>query len=329
MSGPGYAQTGQRLCYDSSGREIPCPGSGQDGEFRAGAPWPEPRFAVTGESVLDRLTSLTWSHDANPAEFPMTWNEALAFIEGLNRENRFGCNDWRLPNRRELRSLIGYQTRKPALPEGHPFSNLFESWYWSATTAAISPGHAWYVHLAGGRMFYGNKEESFLVWPVRGAGNGLLAATGQGACFDDRGDQIPCSGTGQDGETRIGAPWPDPRLETVQDGVLDRLTGLVWRQPADKKPVDWDGALAAVKGSGPWRLPNINELESLVDCAAHGPALPQKHGFSGLHDAYWSATTSRFEPDWAWALYLNKGAIGVGHKKAARFHVWPVRESGR
>ena len=34
--------------------------------------------------------------------------------------------------------------------------------------------------------------------------------------------------------------------------------------------------------------------------------------------------TSAFEPDWAWALYLDKGAVGVGQKAGAYFHVWPV-----
>jgi hypothetical protein len=31
-----------------------------------------------------------------------------------------------------------------------------------------------------------------------------------------------------------------------------------------------------------------------------------------------------FEPDWAWALYLNKGAVGVGQKWAAHFPAWAV-----
>ena len=34
--------------------------------------------------------------------------------------------------------------------------------------------------------------------------------------------------------------------------------------------------------------------------------------------------SSFFEPDWAWALYLNKGATGVGFKKEDGFHLWPV-----
>ena len=32
-------------------------------------------------------------------------------------------------------------------------------------------------------------------------------------------------------------------------------------------------------GTYSWRLPNINELESLVDCSAHSPALPHGHPF--------------------------------------------------
>ena len=79
-------------------------------------------------------------------------------------------------------------------------------------------------------------------------------------------------------------------------------------------------------GAG-WRLPNINELESLVDCAAANPAVPPDHPFTEVRDVYWSSTTSLYEPDWAWALYLDKGAVGVGQKIQARFHVWPVREN--
>jgi hypothetical protein len=33
-----------------------------------------------------------------------------------------------------------------------------------------------------------------------------------------------------------------------------------------------------------------------------------------------------FEPDWAWALYLTKGAVGVGQKKGEHFSVWAVRD---
>ena len=79
----------------------------------------------------------------------------------------------------------------------------------------------------------------------------------------------------------------------------------------------------------PWRLPNINELESLVDCGTHSLALPDGHPFNEVGDVYWSSTTSLYEPDWAWALYLDKGAVGVGQKTYARFRVWAVRSCHR
>lgn len=329
-----YLQTGQDSCHGTDGRPIPCAGSGQDGEFRAGLAWPAPRFQEYGGRVLDRLTGLVWTRDANLPEFPLTWMEALDFVARMNETRLLGHADWRLPNRRELRSLVSHQTRRPVLPRPHPFINVFPGWYWTSTSAAISPAHAWYVDMDGGRMFYGGKDQSFLAWPVRGYSM-MLAATGQKFCHDAQGRLQPCADSGHDGETQSGQPWPKPRF--VEDGecVVDALTGLRWLRTTDLAggPVAWMEAISVVRalnatplGAYGWRLPNINELESLVDCAAHTPALTSGHPFHDVRDAYWSSTTSLYEPDWAWALYLDKGAVGVGQKAGRHFHVWPVAD---
>lgn len=326
----GYLQTGQGHCYDAVGRIIACAGSDQDGELRKGLPLPTPRFEEQGELVRDLLTGLTWTRSANLAEFPLTWQEALDFVAGMNREQAFGHGDWRLPNRRELRSLLHFEARNPALPQGHPFGDVVLNWYWTATTAAIHPAYAWYVHLEGARMFYGRKDQYYLLWPVRGE-SAILPATGQRDCFDASGTARSCAGTGEDGEQPTGLAWPSPRFEVNEEMVLDRLTGLGWHRRATLTPgpVGWPEALEAVAGlnrssSVRWRLPNINELESLVDCSCFDPALPAGHPFTDLRGIYWSSTTSFFEPDWAWALYLVKGATGVGVKTSAAFDVWPV-----
>jgi len=328
-----YLWTGQRSCYDTVGHEIPCQGTGQDGESARGRRWPQPRFTATVETVVDHLTGLVWTRMANAASYPLSWSEAFGFIADMNRAHAYGRADWRLPNRRELRSLVSHQTRKPALPEGHPFLDVFSGWYWSSTTAVISPTHAWYIHMEGARMFYGGKDQSFLVWPVCGVGNGLLAATGQTQCYDPQGQVVSCHTCGQDAALRRGRAWPIPRFVPQGEVLIDRLTGLGWRRGADLTgaPVSWADALAAVRElngqtAGAWRLPNINELESLVDCSRHSPALPVEAAFAGLCDGYWSATTSVYEPDWAWALYLDKGAVGVGQKSGPYFHVWAVRD---
>lgn len=326
--------TGQKHCFDTAGKGISCVDSGQDAEFQTGMSWPHPRFSLDGKTVHDNLTGLTWSRDANPGAFPCTWPEALQAINTLNREVYCGHRDWRLPNRRELRSLMDYQTRKPALPQDHPFTNIFIHWYWSSTTAAIHPGYAWYVHLEGARMFYGKKDQEALFWPVRGTGNGLLAATGQNLCYDGDGKKIPCPDSGQDGEFRTGTPWPSPRFSVIADNLVrDHLTDLVWLQQTDLHTgkVSWQQALEAVKAlkasqPGNWRLPTINELESLVDADAHSPALSKNHPFTNLQEGYWSSTTSSFETDWAWVLYMEKGACGVGYKPDSTFFIWPVTD---
>lgn len=332
---PHYLNSGQRLCYDAVGRETDCAGSGQDGEFRPGRPWPNPRFSLNEGLVHDNLTGLIWTRDANPGGFPLTWTEALEWVAGLNAQAFLGRTDWRLPNRRELFSLVSFQERVPALPAGHPFQNAFRGWYWSSTSAAINPAYAWYLHTEGGRMFYGKKDQSFLLWPAAGPGNGVLPVTGQKECFDQQGRPLDPGGSGQDGALRMGAPWPEPRFSNEGEAVRDNLTGLIWTRSADLAHgnSDWETALATAAGLNQnppdgakgWRLPAITELESLVDASAHSPALPAGHPFEGVGQAYWSSTSSSFEADWAMALYLHKGAVGVGRKEGRHFLVWAVR----
>jgi len=119
-------------------------------------------------------------------------------------------------------------------------------------------------------------------------------------------------------------------------GVIDCLTGLCWHHGENvaNAEVSWEQALALIEtlnaaaGKAGWRLPNINELESLVDGSRARPALALATDMFDLPGAVcWSSTTSLYEPDWAWALYIDKGAVGVGHKQQARFSAWAVREA--
>jgi hypothetical protein len=98
--------------------------------------------------------------------------------------------------------------------------------------------------------------------------------------------------------------------------------------------LDWKSALDYVEklndessfGHDDWRLPDIAELESLTDMSRHTPALPQDWPFIQVQAFYWSSTTSRYEEQYAWVLYLVDGAVGVGYKPLAEFYLWPVRE---
>ncbi len=330
-----FLQTGLRGCYDGSGREVSCRGTFQDGALRLGEPLPEKRFEPGEQAVFDRYTGLCWARSANQFQFPLSWPEALEAVQSLNAEAFGECSDWRLPNRRELRSLVGHGTSRPALPSGHPFNEVQQTWYWTSTTSAMHPAYAWYVHFEGGRMFWGRKDQYALVWPVRERGF-ALPRTGQTRCFDSRGSQVHCPGSGQDGAYRSGLQWPNPRFTTLPAGILDRLTNLVWHRDGflDREELSWEQALDRVAGlrardNIAWHLPNINELESLVDASRHSPALPAEHPFRNVQEVYWSSTSSCFATDWAFALYLHKGAVGVGYKPTAKMAVWPAVEAFR
>ncbi|WP_415716826.1 DUF1566 domain-containing protein [Maridesulfovibrio sp.] len=331
MIKPAYniISTGLQKCYNSLGEEIHCENSGQDAEYSIGAIAKGNRFDVKNNLVHDLLTGLSWLKQADVFTYPLEWEETLDAVARLNKDEFMGYSDWRLPNRKELRSLVSHGAKKPALPRDHPFQNVFLGWYWTSTTSAVAPAYAWRVHFEGGRMFYGNKKDPSMCWPVRGESY-ILAQTGQKNCFSATGDKISCESSLQDGALQLGTNWPEPRFTVTPYGVLDELTHLIWSKDADLAGLlDWQEALKSIKALNKnsrltWRLPNINELESLVDASQAKPALPVGHPFGETNEAYWSSTTSFFEPDWAYALYLHKGAVGVGFKQKAEFYYWPV-----
>ena len=163
--------------------------------------------------------------------------------------------------------------------------------------------------------------------------------TGQTACWDAGGNPIACAGTGQDGEYQLGAS-ASPRFTDNADGtVKDNLTGLIWLKSADcLGPQTWANALTLsntlaagscglTDGSvaGAWRLPNIKELQSLIDFGQFFPALPVGHPFSVVHFSnYWSSTTRQNGTIAAWYVYLDAG-LANGDYKGAHYEVWPVR----
>lgn len=295
------------------------------------------RFQVKNETVTDTLAGLTWLKNASLFEFPLSWDEALNSVATLNSQVFGGHDDWRLPNRRELFSLVSHERINPCLSSGHPFKNVFNGYYWTSTSCTRLPDQAWYIHFGGARVFKGMKYASYMVWSVRtlnGSQPVTVFQTGQANCYDVNGGIIACGGTGQDADIRSGKPLPQNRFSKEGRCVLDRATGLTWLQDANpfKNPVSWQKALDLVSGMNhrkehgyrDWRIPGVRDLESLTDMGRHSPALPEGHPFQDVQDFYWSSTTSRYDQSYAWALYSIDGIIGVAHKPLSEFFLWPV-----
>lgn len=305
--------TDQTNCYTTDGELISCSGTGQDADIPKTVPDPDSRFVTESDTVIDRYTGLLWTKDAGMSQFPLSWPEAFEFIRKINENKLLGLKNWRLPARDELFSLISHARINPAVVCPERFDNLFNGYYWTCDACARYPRQAWYIHMGGGRVVKGMMDQSSMVWPVH---DGL-----SGSRLKNYENDINL--------------LPAQRFKVSKECVLDHQTGLCWLKDADpvSGAVTWDMALKfiismnrrATNGSANWRLPNIRELASITDILKHSPAIAGAELFESIQPFYWSATTSVYEPSYAWTLYTTDGNIGVGYKKNPEFHIWPVR----
>ena len=120
---------------------------------------------MNGFAVRDNETGLVWEQSPSTSFF--TWFDAHIHCNNLTVGNRKG---WRLPTVHELASLVDIGQTNPALPAGHPFSNVFLSGNWSATTCGICvDSRAWQVSFGGGGVSTpGLKSGATSVWCARG-----------------------------------------------------------------------------------------------------------------------------------------------------------------
>lgn len=121
-------------------------------------------------------------------------------------------------------------------------------------------------------------------------------------------------------------------IDNTDGTVTDSLTGLMWVRSPDSVTRTWQQALDYVKslrlcGYADWRLPNINELERLVN--AEQPNLAtwlNTQGFSNVQSGfYW---LSAYDPHDAWFFYMWYGDVNSSNK-SSNCYVWPVRSGQR
>ena len=121
-----------------------------------------------------------------------------------------------------------------------------------------------------------------------------------------------------DGDLKKGVAWPDPRFTDIGNGTIcDNLTGLMWEQ-APSGASDWVGALSYANnldlgGHSDWRLPNVNELKSLINAAEGNFAgWLNDQGFSGVQASnYWSSTNWAATPTSAWYVHMGYGKLFI------------------
>jgi len=177
---PGTDQVG---CWNGSGVPIACAGTGYDGDVQAGAPL---AYVDNGDgTVTDLNTGLMWEKKSDDGSIhdkdaTYTLDDALTVhVGGLNAASFAGHDDWRVPNVRELQSIVDFHTTNPAVSAAFntactagcdvtTCSCTTATFYWSSTAYMNSPGNKWQVDFVGGYVNNGGNINLHSVRAVRG-----------------------------------------------------------------------------------------------------------------------------------------------------------------
>ncbi len=199
-----------------------------------------------------------------------------------------------------------------------------------------------------GHLFLGNPQQLPPLCEPQ-APSAALPATGQTTCFDFVAGQgfvpVPCAGApcpGQDGSYATGCPMEGRFVDNGDGTVTDNCTGLQWQKDtADvngdgRLSPEWDGgdavpwcdALAYCEnlifaGHDDWLLPNVRELQSIVDYGRFNPSIDPV--FGALSSVYWSSTSYAGNPDVAWVVGFGNGFVYSSGVKGNDYYVRAVR----
>lgn len=107
---------------------------------------PVGRYTVSGGTVYDTKTKLTWQQAVQmPAMYGAAGQTYCATVSST-----LGGSGWRLPTIKELATLVDYsQTTGTAIDQNY-FPNTPADWFWSSTPLAGLSTEVWALYLASG-----------------------------------------------------------------------------------------------------------------------------------------------------------------------------------
>ncbi len=250
---------------------------GFDTRTATGLPNPQSYDYLSDPAVVyDGVTGLVWQRDMTDATFNLF--QAREQCAGLTLD---GHDDWRLPSRIELTSIIDYTAIRTTLVDLSAFPGAVDGIYWT-NSPSQNPSVFWNIDFSTAAV---NTEFQMGVHLVRC----VRRPTPQG-------------------------PLP-PHYDFSQPGtVRDNWTGLTWQRTAAPDLMNGNAAVSycgAVTPAGEWRLPTLKELETLVpehsfasfdvDVFPEPDFIPIDAGQA----TFW--TSSWWDNNWMWAF-----AVGIG-----------------
>ncbi|SLM31434.1 exported hypothetical protein [Desulfamplus magnetovallimortis] len=244
-------------------------------------------------TVTDQDTGLMWQQADDGVE--RNWYIACEACEELELA---GYDDWRLPRVDELRTLVDYSLYEPSM---NPVFDVISRAYWSGTTHAGSSLLAWYVSFYGGKVEQSAKGNDFYLRCVRSGPYWSL----------DTNDSL---------------------IIINEDVVEDIRTGLQWQRQDDSVERTWSDACKyceelVLGGYYDWRIPEIEELVSIIDYTEYSPSINE----DVLESAesywevssfwYWSNTKVASDIYNLWGVGFGRGDVDVDYHTSTN----PVR----
>lgn len=289
--------TNQSLCYDSStGNPLACSGTGADADHNGN----KPSYTVSSDGLIvtDNVTGLVWqqSSDTNGdgnlgQDDKLYQSDAMGYCENLSYG---GVDSWRLPSIKELYSLILFSGKDPSGYQGSDINEL---------TPFIDEVFDWaFGDLDNGeRIIDGQFASSTLYVSTTMNADATMFGVNfvdgriKGYPSERSAYYVRCVSGGSDYGVNV---FSDNGDQTVSDSE----TGLMWQQD-DTDSTNWEDAIAQCTsaetgGYQDWRLPNVKELQSIVDYS-RSPATHNQAAIDPVFNAS-PITNEAGEIDWGY-----------------------------
>lgn len=264
--------TGVDGCYNQT-TSIDCPISASDPFYGQDYHYTSNPMSFTNNgdgTITDNVTSLMWQMDHDG--FSYNWFEATGTYDATNNPGTTdvcggltlgGHTNWRLPEKRELKSIVDYGVVSPSIDATYfPSTGIFNYW----TASEYDSTTAWYGQFLDGSIKQGDKTTDMHLRCVR------------------------------------GTPWGNTTFVDNSDGtVTDTISGLMWQITGQGSSYDWEEMLGvctglSLAGHTDWRLPDIKELESIVNAEA---------SLDILQGIYCSSSTIADENESVWMIQFH------------------------
>lgn len=243
--------------------------------------------------VQDNVTGLVWSSDQKES---FRWNAIEGLVNNANTESLCGKTDWRLPEVRELLSIISYDA------DSYTAGNTVDTTYFGDTRVNPQTGKlVWY-------------------WTATAVNEDTQWGVTFQPVYDTSEKYVSLSNTLSTGELElqsvrlVSGTIATSNFTPIGDGstVQDNNTGLIWKRCLEGQTFSngnctdtgagktWGQALNLDDST--WRVPNIKELQSIVDEEEYFPT-------PATNTYVWSSSPYAGNTQNSWVINFKDGLL--------------------